>query len=101
MIRKITLTGIMLAFVLCSFAKEYKKDALAYLQKNQTEIKLTSQDIAGLTVLTDYYDDFSQINRVWFQQNLNGIPLKNAQIGMHFKDGKLVHYTNSGVYDLK
>lgn len=51
-----------------AFAKEHKQAAIDFLQKNLTEIKLTSQDIKDLILLDDSYDDFSHINRVWLQQ---------------------------------
>jgi len=101
MAKNFTLAALLVAFFTMSFAREYKADALAYLQKNKTELRLSDQDVADLVLVSEHYDDHSKINRVWLQQTVNGIPLKNGFIGVHIKDGKVVYATNSGVFELK
>ena len=101
MTKKITLFSILFVFVLSTFAKEFKNDALDYFKKSQNELKLSKQDVVDLIVIEDNYDDYSKINRVWFQQTAFGLPLKNAIVSVHFKDGKVVNSNNSGVFDLK
>lgn len=101
MIKRITLTGMLVLVMCVTFAKEYKQAALDYLKKSQKELSLSDQDIADLILLSDSYDDYSNINRVWLQQTAFGIPLKSGMVSVHFMNGKVVNSNNSGVYDLK
>jgi hypothetical protein len=75
MIKKITLTTLLVISMLFVFAVSKQKVAVDYLSKNQKELNISSQDIKDLIVLTDYYDEFSNVNRVWFQQTAYGLPL--------------------------
>ncbi|HQO90430.1 MAG TPA: hypothetical protein PKX72_10965, partial [Chitinophagales bacterium] len=101
MAKNFTLATFLVVFFTMSFARDYKADALTYLQKHKTELRLSDQDVADLVLVSEHYDDHSKINRVWLQQTVNGIPLKNGLVGVHIKDGKVVYATNSGVFELK
>ncbi len=101
MIKKITLTTLLVISMLFVFAVSKQKVAVDYLSKNQKELNISSQDIKDLIVLTDYYDEFSNVNRVWFQQTAYGLPLKSGMVAVHIINGKVINYTNSGVFDLK
>ncbi|MBK9794758.1 MAG: M36 family metallopeptidase [Sphingobacteriales bacterium] len=75
--------------------------ALKYINDHKKELKLSDQDAKDLVFDQDLFDDFSNTNRVWFQQTYNGLELNNGYVAIHIKDGKVVYTTNSGVYDLK
>lgn len=97
MIKKITLTTLLVISMLFVFAVSKQKVAVDYLSKNQKELNISSQDIKDLIVLTDYYDEFSNVNRVWFQQTAYGLPLKSGMVAVHIINGKVINYTNSGL----
>ncbi|MFN8267217.1 MAG: M36 family metallopeptidase [Chitinophagales bacterium] len=103
MIKRITLTSWLVVSMLFAFAtsKGFQKEAIGYLTEHQKEINLSTQDIQDLILLKDYYDEYSKINRVWFQQTAYGIPLKSGMVSVHYMNGKVVNITNSGVLDLK
>ena len=75
--------------------------ALYYIKNNYKEIGLEELDIKDLKLKDIYFDDFSSINRIWFQQYNNYLPLKNGFIGVHIKDGQVVQVTNNGKANLK
>jgi extracellular elastinolytic metalloproteinase len=101
MMKKITLTHL-LVFIFCSsFAVSFKKYSIDYLKKNQTTLQLSDQDIIDLQLVEEKLDDYSNVTRLWFQQKANGIEMRNGFVSVHIKNGKVVNANNSGVFDLK
>ena len=75
--------------------------ALNYIKNNFKAIGLEELDIKDLKLKDIYFDDFSSIHRIWFQQYYNYLPLKNGFVGVHIKDGQVVQVTNNGKANLK
>ncbi len=100
MIKRITLTPMLVSLVFCLFAGSVKNDAIKYIQSQKSEFALSDNDIANLRVSDEYADVTTGITHIWFQQCVNGIGLKNSSIALHYKDGKLIHNTSNGVMDL-
>lgn len=75
--------------------------ALNYIKNNFKAIGLEELDIKDLKLKDIYFDDYSSIHRIWFQQYYNYLPLKNGFVGVHIKDGQVVQVTNNGKANLK
>ncbi|MFN8283787.1 MAG: M36 family metallopeptidase [Chitinophagales bacterium] len=102
--RNSTLTLMLVLFSLLSFStntKDYKAVAIKYIKDHKNDLQLSDQDIADLVVAKQYHDDFTNFDRVIFQQSVNGLKLKNGYIGIHLKDGVVFNATTNGVFDLK
>lgn len=99
---KSTFIAFML-FVMCVFvsfttsAQNQKALQIAndYLTENKATLGFTDTDIADLEITDNYTDAHNGVTHVYLQQKYNGIEIKNAVTGFHYKeDGSVIHVAN-------
>ena len=101
MIKKFTLTSMLVLTVFCLSAFDYKADAIKYLKQNEKQYALSDKDIADFRVTDQYTDETTGLTHIWFQQTVNGIGYKSSSTAVHFnKDNKVVYATSTGQVDI-
>ncbi len=97
-------TIAFLVFVLCilmSISSSAQNDqalrkANEYLAQHKTELGLSSTDISDLLVKNAYTDAHNGVTHAYIQQRHNGIEIKNAILGLHYREGGEVLYAANG-----
>ncbi|WP_353480054.1 T9SS-dependent M36 family metallopeptidase [Haliscomenobacter sp.] len=95
----------LLAFMLGCFnaqAQQIEGSTLAklYIQQHADQLKLTPEDIQGLTVSNEYQSEHNGITHIYFAQTHEGIEVYNAISGIHIKDGKVFYTANRFIVDI-
>ena len=69
-----------------------------YIQNNKDNFHLEDQDLQDLILTDQYQSKKSGIHHLYFQQTLNGIPIRNAHININIsREGNVINMGNSFV----
>ncbi|MCZ2396499.1 MAG: M36 family metallopeptidase [Chitinophagales bacterium] len=98
-------TLMVLCFVALSFSsfgqEISKEQAIRLLNKNLSELNLTSQELQNAEVTSAYTDRISGVNLIYLQQYFQGIPVYNSVQVIAIKGDKVVNSTGSRIYGLE
>ncbi|PHI19296.1 hypothetical protein CEQ90_13875 [Lewinellaceae bacterium SD302] len=96
--RLLPLLAILLTTGL-SAQRLYNETEIVQFLNNDEELRLETEDINGLTISSQYYDEIAGVTHVYLQQNFRGIPVKEGTMGLHFTtSGDLFHSTSNFVH---
>ncbi len=66
------------------------------LVRDDLKIKqIDAADVQDLKIINEIYSSKNDITRVYLSQQINGIPIKNAQVTATFKSGKLIYLSHN------
>lgn len=75
--------------------------AKSYVQSNPQVFGLRTEDVQDLRVTNETYFKAAGLTNVYLQQNYLGIPIHNAILGVHLKDGQVVSTSNRFCMDIR
>lgn len=75
--------------------------ARSYVQSNPQDFGLKTEDVQDLKVTNETYFKAAGLTNVYLQQNYLGIPIHNAILGVHIKDGQVVSTSNRFCMDIR
>ncbi|GAA0872888.1 T9SS-dependent M36 family metallopeptidase [Gangjinia marincola] len=96
------ITLVLLAFLtLSTYAqKDYIPVIETYLQNESKSLNLTESDVDHLVVTNQYYTKSLDVEHVYVQQTVNGIPVFNGVANFAIKNNKVVSFANSFIKNI-
>jgi extracellular elastinolytic metalloproteinase len=96
---RVTKFSFLLIIILCSGltlkAQSPEQIALDFLKSQADELQLSTNDLKEISISSQTHFRKAGLDNFYFQQNLNGIPVHNAVLNVHVKDGKVVSMGNT------